>query len=108
MPVRPSADGIRLSVRVTPRASRNAVSGIGGDEQAFLKIMVTAPAEDGKANAAVQKLLSRTCGVSKSAIVVAQGATSRRKMLEIAGDPHRLTAAIRDAIDKTGGSTENG
>jgi uncharacterized protein len=109
VPVRQSGDGIRLSVRVTPRASRNAVSGAGRDAegQAFLKIMVTAPAEDGKANAAVKKLLARTCKVAKSAIVVTHGATGRRKTLQIAGDPHRLTAVIEDAIGKTAESTEH-
>ena len=69
--------------------------------------MVTAPAEDGKANVALIKLLSKAWRVPKSAIVVAGGTTSRRKTLDIAGDADRLAAVIEQAIAKTEGSTEN-
>ena len=99
--------GIRLSVRVTPGASRDGISGIAADADGgkYLKIMVTAPAEGGKANAAVIKLLSKAWKVPKSAITVASGATGRRKTLIIAGDTDRLAAAIQLTIDNAGKST---
>ena len=102
-------DGIRLFVKVTPRASHNAVSGIArdADGQEFLKIMVTAPAEGGKANAAVIKLMSKAWKVPKSAINVASGATGRRKTLDIAGNSDGLAAAVVSTMGKTGESTKN-
>ncbi|MFT5487759.1 MAG: hypothetical protein ACI9JL_003186 [Paracoccaceae bacterium] len=106
---RRTPDGIRLFVQVTPRASRSAISGtaLDADSQPFLKIMVTAPAEGGKANTAVIKLLSKAWKVPKSAIDVAGGAKSRRKTLDIAGNPDALAAAIELTMGKTGESTEN-
>ena len=110
---RRTPDGIRLFVQVTPRASRSAVSGTvqDADGQEFLKIMVTAPAEGGKANAAVIKLLSKAWKVPKSAIDVASGATSHRKTLNISGNiadnPDGLAATIERTIGKTGESTAN-
>ncbi len=62
-----------------------------------LKLSVSAPPEDGKANAAVIALLARTLGVAKSAISVVSGATDRRKLVEIRGDEKNLRAAL-DAL----------
>lgn len=76
-------------MRVTPRASRNAVAGIGADGSA-IKVSVTAPPEDGKANAAVIKLLAKAWKVPKSSVTVAAGAASRNKVLHVAGDPDTL------------------
>jgi uncharacterized protein YggU (UPF0235/DUF167 family) len=57
---------------------------------------VTAPAEDGKANAAVIGLLAETWRLPKSAFAVTRGATSRDKVLSIAGEPVLLAARVRD------------
>lgn len=56
-------------------------------------IAVSAPPEDGKANAAVAALLSKLWGVPKSAIRVRVGASARTKILQVDGDP--ATLAIR-------------
>jgi uncharacterized protein (TIGR00251 family) len=65
-----------------PGASRSGVTGWLGD---MLKVRVTAPAERGKANAAVEALLAKALGVAKDGVRVVSGMTSPRKVVEIAG-----------------------
>ena len=81
-----------MAVKVTPKASRAGVIGLGrwADGSPHLAVAVTAPPEDGKANAALIKLLAKEWRIAKSAISVAAGATSRRKSLHVAGDPGGL------------------
>lgn len=95
-------DGVRLFVRVTPGAGRNAIAGTAADAagQKFLKVMVTAAPENGKANAAVVKLLAKTWKLPKSAISVVSGETARRKTLEITGDPQHIAGMIRTAMEQ--------
>lgn len=73
---------MKLAVRVSPKASRNAVLGWQGDR---LKLAVTAVPEHGKANAAVQKLLATTLRLPKSAVVLLRGDTHSDKLFEING-----------------------
>ncbi len=74
--------GTRLSLRVTPKASRNAVAAPEADGDP-LRVYVTTVPEGGKANAAVLKLLSKALGLPKSRLEIVQGATGRDKVLEI-------------------------
>jgi len=88
-PLTLAAEGIRLKIRVKPGSSRQAVLGLTmlpGGEPA-VSIAVSAPPEDGKANAAVAALLSKAWGVPKTSIRVRVGASGRSKILEIDGDP---------------------
>ncbi|WP_347266987.1 DUF167 domain-containing protein [Paracoccus sp. (in: a-proteobacteria)] len=71
--------GAEIAVRVTPRAARNAVI-LDGD---MLRVTVTAVPEDGKANAAVIKLLARALGVAKSRLELVRGASGRDKLFRI-------------------------
>ncbi|KRW97404.1 DUF167 domain-containing protein [Paracoccus sp. PXZ] len=71
--------GAQIAVRVTPRASRNAVIPDGE----LIRVTVTTVPEDGKANAAVAKLLAKALGVAKSRLVLVRGATSRDKLFRI-------------------------
>ena len=71
--------GTLIEVRVTPRASRNAVLLDDG----AIRVTVTTVPEDGKANAAVIKLLAKALGVAKSRLVLVRGATSRDKLFRI-------------------------
>ncbi len=73
--------GARIALRVTPRAARERIV-IAADGP--LRVYVTAPPEDGKANAAVQKLLAKAMGVAKSRLVLVQGHGARDKLFEVA------------------------
>lgn len=89
-------DGVVIAVRLTPKASANAIRGIAQDSDgsSFLKVAVTAPPEDGKANAAMLKLLAKTWKLPKTSLTVASGATSRRKVVHIAGNGPALYAML--------------
>ncbi len=71
-----------LHVHATPKSGRDEIAGWRGGE---LSVRVTAPPEDGKANAAVCKLLAKALGVPKSAVSVTRGETSRHKTVEVEG-----------------------
>lgn len=87
---------VRFGVHVTPRSGRDSiVAGPGG----ALFVRVTAPPDDGKANAAVCKVVARALGVPKSAVSVVRGQSSREKLLEVAADDEAVTAALRDIPD---------
>ncbi|MBC9247271.1 DUF167 domain-containing protein [Paracoccus sp. 11-3] len=69
-----------IPVRVTPKAKRNQVAMAEGG---ILRVHVTAAPEDGKANAAVVKLLAKALGLAKSRLTLVRGATSRDKVFRI-------------------------
>ena len=96
VPYARTADGLRLDVRLTPRGGRDAVDGIVAlsDGRAVLGVRVRAVPEDGKANAALARLLAKEFGVPASAIRVVSGATSRVKTLAIDGDAAALAARL--------------
>lgn len=71
---------MRLPVKVVPGASRDEITGWLGNR---LKIRVSAPAESGKANAAIRKLLARKLRIHRHAITIVSGTTSPRKTLDI-------------------------
>lgn len=74
-----SVSGQDIPVRVTPRASRNRVTCENGE----IRVYVTVAPEDGKANAAVQKLLAKHVGLAKSKLTLLRGATSRNKVFRV-------------------------
>ncbi|WP_347310605.1 DUF167 domain-containing protein [Defluviimonas sp. SAOS-178_SWC] len=73
--------GTEISVRVTPKASRNAIV----VEDGAIRVYVTVVPEGGKANAAVVKLLAKALGVAKSRLVLIRGDTARDKVFRIEG-----------------------
>lgn len=80
--VRP--DGVVVSLKVQPRASRNEIGGLIGNE---LKIKVTAPPVDSAANEALVRFLAERIGCALNAVRLVRGATSRHKQVLIAGVP---------------------
>ena len=72
----------RLSIKVVPGARADRLVGRYGDA---LKVQVSAPAEQGRANQAAIDLLARALGVSPGRVAIVRGHGSPRKVIEIAG-----------------------
>jgi uncharacterized protein (TIGR00251 family) len=80
--IRDIAAGASLAVKVHPRAQRNAITGELGDA---LKVSLTAPPADGKANAACIAFFAKLLKVPRSSVTIASGQTSRNKVIVVAG-----------------------
>ncbi len=80
-------DQASLRLKVTPKAAKDALAGIATDAAGdqHLVVRVTAPAEAGKANRAVLKLLAKQLGLPVSQLAVTSGASARHKTVTIAG-----------------------
>jgi uncharacterized protein (TIGR00251 family) len=77
-----SPDGATFAVKVHPRAKKNAITGEVGDA---LKLALTAPPVDGKANEACVDFFAKLLKVSRSSVTIAAGQTSRNKVIRVAG-----------------------
>jgi hypothetical protein len=82
MILRPTDGGCILSVRVHPGAKRNAITGTHADA---LKISLTTPPTDGRANAALIAFLAERLNIPRLSIELLTGATSRSKTLRLTG-----------------------
>ncbi len=80
--IRDTPQGSTFAVRVQPRARRNAIVGEIGDA---LKLALTAPPIEGRANEACIEFLAEFLKVPRSSITIAAGETSRNKVIRIAG-----------------------
>ena len=89
--LRRSDAGVTVELRAQPRARRTALELVAGGT---LKAMVTAPAEDGRANEALVALLAEA---------VTRGATGRDKVVSVSGDPAVLAARIAEWTTESGG-----
>jgi uncharacterized protein (TIGR00251 family) len=88
-----------LPVRLTPKSARDEIVGVedfGGE--AVLKARVRALPEDGRANAALEKLIARWLKVPPSCVSVAQGGKSRQKQVRIEGDADQLAQLVLTRI----------
>ena len=91
-----SSEKTTIRVRVQPKASGNQILGFRED---VLRLRVTAPPEDGKANAAVVRLLAQTLGISRSQLEVIRGHSSRNKVIRVSS----LNAVeVRQRLDQPG------
>jgi uncharacterized protein (TIGR00251 family) len=88
--LRRNASGVTVDLRVQPRARRAALATADG----ALKAQVTAPPEDGKANAAVIALLAEAWRLPKSSFDVIKGQTARAKTVRVAGEPDAIVDRI--------------
>lgn len=95
-----TSDGIRLAVRLTPRASRDGIDGVRADADGrpVLRIRLTAPPVEGAANQALIDFLTEILSVRKKDIVIRSGEAGRLKILEITGKPDILAARLDDLI----------
>lgn len=95
-PFAAAPDGVRVAVRLTPKASRDSVDGLkptaaGGVE---LAVKVTAAPEKGKANAALIRLLAKQWRVAAGDIELVAGETDRHKTLKVRGAAGDLLARL--------------
>lgn len=109
VPWRTSTTGVSIALRVTPRGGRDGVDGIEqlSDGRSVLKVRVRAVADGGEANRAVLVLLAKSLGVPKASVSLLSGTTSRLKQVAIAGDPARLTEALRELASVKSTGTRN-
>jgi uncharacterized protein len=97
IPVRDTPAGATFAARVQPRARKNAIAGEVGDA---LKLALTAPPVEGRANQACIEFLAELLNVPRRSVTIVGGQTSRNKVIRIAGFSaaeveQRLRAATR-------------
>jgi uncharacterized protein (TIGR00251 family) len=82
IPLKETPRGITFAVKVQPRARKNAITGAIGDA---LKLALTAPPVDGKANQAVIDFLADFFDIPRSSVTITSGQTRRLKVVQISG-----------------------
>ncbi|HDZ9264460.1 TPA: YggU family protein [Vibrio cholerae] len=88
-------DDLLLRLYIQPKASRDSIVGLHGEE---LKVAITAPPIDGKANAHLSKYLAKQCKVAKGSVVVEKGELGRHKQVRIL-QPSLIPAEISALIE---------
>jgi uncharacterized protein YggU (UPF0235/DUF167 family) len=93
-------DGLDLFVRLTPKASVDAIDGLksAADGAVYLAVRVRAVPEKGAANTALERLLAKCLGVPRTSVHVAAGSTSRLKTVRLAGDGAMLAETLEGVI----------
>lgn len=83
-------DDLLLDVQVQPRASRDHIAGPHGDR---LRVRITAPPIEGKANEHLMAFIAKQCSVAKRDVALVSGATGRRKRVRVRA-PRQLPAGV--------------
>jgi len=97
IPIHDTPAGATFEVKVHPRAKKNAITGEFGDA---LKLALTAPPVDGRANEACIEFFANLLKVPRSSVTIASGETSRRKVIRVArlsAEDIRRRLGVRDA-----------
>ncbi len=99
-PWRADGDGLRLSVRLTPRGGRDAIDGIEqlADGSVVLACRVRAAPSEGEANAALLALIGKALKLRQRDVGFIAGESARLKTLHLAGEPQALAAALEQAL----------
>ena len=87
---------LQLRIYIQPKASRDEIVGMHGDA---LKIAITAPPVDGKANAHLCKYLAKQCGVAKSKVAITKGHLNRHKTVVVC-EPAVIPEAIQTLLNE--------
>ena len=82
IPLQESSGGVAFAVKVHPRAKKNAITGELGDA---LKVSLTAPPLEGRANEACVEFFAKLLKVPRSSVTIASGQTSRAKVIRVTG-----------------------
>ncbi len=92
-----TADGLIFTVHVQPRASRNEICGLQGEE---LKLRLTAPPVEDAANKLCIDFIAKQLGIAKSKVSIIAGTKSRHKTIKVAGvKSERLLSLLKDGAD---------
>lgn len=91
MEIRADGEEILFGIRVAPRSSRSAIE---GEYQGALKVRLTAPPVDDRANDALRRLLAERLNVAISAVRIVAGAKSKTKRVAISGVSREQVAAL--------------
>jgi len=92
IPIHESNAGVRFTVKVHPRAKKNAITGELGDA---LKVSLTTPPVEGRANQACIEFFAKILRVPRSSVTIASGRSSRNKVIRVEG----VTAGeVRDRL----------
>lgn len=91
-----------LSVRLTPKSSRDEIGGVDrlSDGRTVLKVRVRALPQDGEANEALIRLIAKSLHIPLASVRLAAGASGRVKTLSLAGDADALQAALADLTSR--------
>ena len=92
------SDGVRLTLKVVPGASRDRIVGVLGDA---LKVVVSKPPQDGAANQAVVKLLAAALNIPPASVTILRGHSNPRKEVLITGHSLAEISARIDALLKS-------
>jgi uncharacterized protein (TIGR00251 family) len=99
LPISERAGGAAIHVRLTPKSSATKVHGVERHgNKLFLKVGVTAPPEDGKANAALLAAIAAWLDVPKSKVSLEAGQKSRMKSVFIAAEANRLRQKLAQLL----------
>ncbi|MCT4702693.1 DUF167 family protein YggU [Enterobacteriaceae bacterium H20N1] len=90
-----TSDGLVLRLYIQPKASRDCIIGLHGDE---LKVAITAPPVDGKANAHLVKYLAKQFRVAKGQVLVEKGELGRHKQIKII-DPQQIPTEVAALLE---------
>lgn len=90
-----ASDGLVLRLYIQPKASRDSIVGLHGDE---LKVAITAPPVDGKANAHLVKYLAKLFRVAKGQVLVEKGELGRHKQIKII-DPQQIPTEVAALLE---------
>ena len=82
IPIHDSSSGATFAVKVHPRARKNGITGEVGDA---LKLSLTSPPVDGKANAACIEFFAKLLKVPRGSVTIASGVASRNKVIRVEG-----------------------
>jgi uncharacterized protein (TIGR00251 family) len=82
VPIQDTPAGATFSIKIHPRARKNAITGVLGDA---LKLSLTAPPVEGRANDACVEFLANLLNLPRSSVTIASGQNSRKKVIRILG-----------------------
>ncbi|MEM7223515.1 MAG: DUF167 domain-containing protein [Pseudomonadota bacterium] len=101
------ARGLAVALRVQPGARKSGLEGLIelADGSVALKAKVNPPAQAGRANEALIKLLAKAWGLPRSDLELLSGHSQRRKTLLVIGDPPTLQARLMTWLAESGGRT---